>query len=78
MNMASFAIECQELERSADPWIKVESNSCTPLWPRSERDDKLMKIRVADTPKQITVPFFITEIHNTLLKLQNNYGGKLF
>lgn len=73
--MASFAIECQELERPADPWIKVEPDACTSLWPKSERDDKLMKIRIAEKPHQIASPFFITEIHNTLLKLNNAYGG---
>lgn len=75
INNAPYAIECQELERPADPWIKVEADSCTPLWPVSERDDKLLKIRVSDLPQQIAAPFFITEVHNTLLKLPNKYGG---
>lgn len=75
INRAPFSIECQEEQRAADPWIKVDADSCTPLWPRSENDDKLIKLRVLNQPKQITAPFFITEQHNTLLKLYNSHGG---
>lgn len=75
INKAPFAIECQELDRSADAWIKVEAESCTPLWPRSGRDDKLLKVRIVDYPEYIAAPFFITEVHNTILKLPNKYGG---
>lgn len=75
INTAPYAIECQELERPADSWIHVGSDTCTPLWPKSERDDKLLKIRVENMPQQIAPPFFITEVHNTLLKLPNKYGG---
>lgn len=70
INNATFAIECQELDRPADPWTKVEPNSCTALWPKSERDDKLLKLRIFGTD-EISAPFLFTESHTSLLKLKN-------
>lgn len=75
INNAPFTVECQELERPADPWITIKPESCTSLWPLSERDDKLMKVRIVEKSQDIAAPFFITEMHNTLLKLSNQYGG---
>lgn len=70
INTTNYSIECQELERPADPWIVVEPNSCKPLWPRSERDDKLLKIKISETT-DVSAPFLFSEVHNTLLKLPN-------
>lgn len=75
INKAEFEVECQELDRPADAWIKIQANSCTPLWPRCEKDDKLLKVRISEFPDQIAAPFFITEVHNTILKLPNKFGG---
>lgn len=73
MNEASFAIECQELDRPADAWVRIEPNSCSPLWPRSEMEDKLLRLKVAGT-EEISAPFLYTESHTTLLKLKNKVG----
>lgn len=70
INNAAFDIECQELDRPADGWTKVEANSCSALWPRSEQDDKLIKLRICGT-QEISAPFLYTETHTTLLKLLN-------
>lgn len=48
----------------------MEPDSCTPLWPKSELEDKLLKLRVKGT-EEISAPFLITESHTTLLKLKN-------
>lgn len=74
INTTNYSIECQELERPADHWIVVEPNSCKPLWPRSERDDKLLKIKISGTT-DVSAPFLFSEVHNTLLKLPNKYAG---
>ncbi|KAF5289221.1 hypothetical protein FQR65_LT00109 [Abscondita terminalis] len=74
INNSSFDIECQEFDRPADSWIKVSAKSCVPLWPVSERDDKLLKLRVTETT-EVSAPFLYTETHSTLLKLHNSYGG---
>lgn len=71
MNNAPFDLEFQEMDRPADAWFKVESNSCKALWPKSERDDKLLKLRIYDT-EEVSAPFLITESHTSLLKLKNN------
>ncbi|KAF5306759.1 hypothetical protein FQA39_LY01517 [Lamprigera yunnana] len=74
VNNSAFSIECEEFDRPGDPWIKVEPKSCVPLWPRSEKEDKLLKLRILNT-KEISAPFLYTESHSTLLKLPNQYGG---
>lgn len=70
INNAPFTIECQEFDRPADSWKRVEPKSCTALWPKSERDDKLLKLKIEDT-EEISAPFLFTESHTTLLKLKN-------
>ncbi|XP_028133900.2 intermembrane lipid transfer protein Vps13 isoform X1 [Diabrotica virgifera virgifera] len=74
INEAPYAIECQEHNRPADHWVTVEPKSCTALWPKSDAQDKLMKIRVKGT-QDSSAPFLYTESHNTLLRLNNKYGG---
>ncbi|KAF7282566.1 hypothetical protein GWI33_002356 [Rhynchophorus ferrugineus] len=74
INEAPFIIECQESDRPADPWVKIEPKSCTALWPQSEMEDKLLRLRIAGT-EEISAPFLYTESHTTLLKLNNKYGG---
>lgn len=70
INNAPYPIECQESDRPADHWLAVEPKSCTALWPRSEMEDKLLKLRVQGTTEQ-SAPFLYTESHNTLLRLNN-------
>ncbi|XP_050293110.1 intermembrane lipid transfer protein Vps13 isoform X2 [Anthonomus grandis grandis] len=74
INDAPYAIECQESDRPADHWIQIEPKSCTALWPKSELEDKLLKLRICGTD-EISAPFLYTESHTTLLKLNNKYGG---
>lgn len=70
INNAPFAIECQETDRPADPWFSVESKSCTALWPKSEQNDKSMKVRVEGTA-ETSASFLYTESHTTLLTISN-------
>lgn len=70
INNAPFAIETQEIDRPGDKWITVEENSCTPLWPKGSKDDKLLRIRIVGT-QETSAPFLISEVHATLLKLSN-------
>lgn len=70
LNNASFTIECQEGDRPADPWIKVEQDGCAAFWPKGNNEDRLIRLRVYGT-QEITEPFLITESHTTLLKLNN-------
>lgn len=70
LNNASFTLECQEADRPADPWIVVDPNGCSAFWPRSSLEDRLIRLRVVDTP-EVTEPFLISESHTTLLKLNN-------
>ncbi|XP_018574731.1 vacuolar protein sorting-associated protein 13 isoform X2 [Anoplophora glabripennis] len=74
INNAPYAIECQENDRPADHWLAVEPKSCSPLWPRSDMEDKLLRLRVEGTTEN-SAPFLYTESHNTLLRLNNKYGG---
>nr|CAI5824993.1 unnamed protein product [Callosobruchus analis] len=74
INNAPFRIECQESDRPADPWTMVDSKSCAALWPKTDKDDKLLRLRIEGTD-EISAPFLYTESHNTLLRLDNKYGG---
>lgn len=74
INEAPFAIQYQELHRSADPWQEVEQNSSAPLWPVIEKEDKLLRLRVAGSTEH-AAPFLYTEQHSVCLKLNNEYGG---
>ncbi|KAJ8973732.1 hypothetical protein NQ317_012871 [Molorchus minor] len=74
INNAPFSIECQESDRSADPWTLVEPKSCSALWPLSGLEDKMLHLRVPET-QEVTAKFLYTESHNTLLRLNNKYGG---
>lgn len=70
INNAPFVIECQENDRPADQWITIESKSCAALWPKSELEDKLLRVRIQGT-NEISAPFLYTESHTTLLKINN-------
>lgn len=70
INNASFAMECQENDRPGDSWLTIEPKSCSALWPKSELDDKLLKLRVKDTD-EVSAGFLYTESHTSLLKLKN-------
>ncbi|XP_076294775.1 vacuolar protein sorting 13C isoform X2 [Lasioglossum baleicum] len=74
LNNSSFLIECQEGDRPADPMFKVPPGECTPLWPRTEYEQKTLRAKIVSEP-ETTAPFIYTESHTTLLKLQNKYGG---
>lgn len=74
INNSPYHIECQELERPADPWLHIAPETCAAIWPRSEQEDKLLRLRIKDT-EEVSPPFLFTESHNTLLKLKNRYGG---
>lgn len=74
INNATFPMEFQESIRPADSWLRVEAESCAALWPLSEFDDKLLRLRICGT-KEISQPFLYTESHTTLLRLDNKYGG---
>lgn len=70
INNADFFIECQEADRPADPVIKVAPGGCSAFWPRSEHGQKTLKAKVQDKPEK-TAPFIYTDVHTTLLKLDN-------
>lgn len=55
----------------------MQPKSCTALWPKSERDDKLLKLKIVGT-EEISAPFLFTESHTTLLKLKNKVVFYLF
>ncbi|KAK9871302.1 hypothetical protein WA026_011571 [Henosepilachna vigintioctopunctata] len=74
INSTKFAMEFQESVRPADQWLKVEPESCASLWPLSEYDDKLLRLRICGT-REVSEPFLYTESHTTLLKIRNKYGG---
>ncbi|XP_049842368.1 LOW QUALITY PROTEIN: intermembrane lipid transfer protein Vps13-like [Schistocerca gregaria] len=75
INETKFLVECQEAERTADPWTKVKPGECSALWPRSPSNgDRKLRLRV---PEQsgMTAPFSIGTVHTTLLRINNKYGG---
>ncbi|KAK0157380.1 hypothetical protein PV328_011128 [Microctonus aethiopoides] len=74
INNADFLIECQEANRPASPITRVPPGECTALWPESELERKTLTLMVAGFPEK-TAPFIINEIHSTLLKISNKYGG---
>ncbi|CAH1965913.1 unnamed protein product [Acanthoscelides obtectus] len=74
INNAPYTIECQESDRPADHWTVVGPKSCTALWPKTVNEDKLLRLRI-DGTDEISAPFLYTESHNTLLRLDNKYGG---
>ncbi|XP_058986884.1 intermembrane lipid transfer protein Vps13 [Musca domestica] len=71
MNKCSYVIEVQENSRPADPWNKLEPNSCFPLWPRNDSDHML----VVKVDGQRTVPFKYSEPCNNLLQLNTHKNG---
>ncbi|KAL7290198.1 hypothetical protein TKK_0015907 [Trichogramma kaykai] len=74
INDADFIIECQEADRPADPLIKVPPGECAALWPHCELEEKTLKAKVYGHPEK-TAAFIYTDVHSTLLKLDNKYGG---
>lgn len=74
INNADFLIECQEANRPASPITRVPPGECTALWPESELERKTLTLMVAGFPEK-TASFIINEIHSTLLKISNKYGG---
>ncbi|XP_058806498.1 intermembrane lipid transfer protein Vps13 isoform X2 [Phymastichus coffea] len=74
INDADFLIECQEANRPADPVIKVPPQECAAFWPNSEQEVKTLQAKVASHPEK-TAAFIYTDVHTTLLKLDNKYGG---
>lgn len=70
MNNAPFAIECQESDRPADSWFKIQPKSCTALWPKSELQDKALKVRI-DGREETSASFLYSESHNTVLRINN-------
>ncbi|XP_050667360.1 intermembrane lipid transfer protein Vps13 isoform X3 [Leptidea sinapis] len=74
INECPFPIQYQELHRPADPWTEVDKNSCCPLWPVVDKEDKLLLLRVSGSAEH-AAPFIYTEQNTTCLKLNNEYGG---
>ncbi|XP_043267936.1 vacuolar protein sorting-associated protein 13 isoform X2 [Venturia canescens] len=74
INNADFLIECQEAQRPADPVTRVNPGECAALWPHSEGEKKMLRVMVGGQPEK-TAPFIYTDVHTTLLKLDNKYGG---
>nr|XP_022907872.1 vacuolar protein sorting-associated protein 13-like [Onthophagus taurus] len=74
INKSPFPLECQEHNRPRDAWTIVNPNSCAALWPVGDFDDKLLRMRVVGT-SAVSPPFYISDSHNTVLKLANKYGG---
>lgn len=70
INNASFPIECQENDRPADPWVMIKPKFCSALWPKSEMQDKLLRLRVVGS-SEVSAPFLYTESHTTLLRLHD-------
>lgn len=69
INKAPFTIECQEDQRSGDPWLKIEPDKSVPFWPKTSAN-KMMRVKTADE-SAIARSFNYTEVQNTLLKLEN-------
>ncbi|XP_034937793.1 vacuolar protein sorting-associated protein 13 isoform X2 [Chelonus insularis] len=74
INNADFLIECQEANRPASPIAKIPPGECKAFWPESTQERKMLIARVSGYPEK-TAPFIFTEVHTTLLKLDNKYGG---
>ncbi|XP_044002668.1 vacuolar protein sorting-associated protein 13 isoform X3 [Aphidius gifuensis] len=74
INNADFMIECQEANRPASHLTKISPGECTPFWPEAENDKKMLTAMVSGYPEK-TAPFLFTDVHTTLLKLDNKYGG---
>lgn len=77
LNNSSYLIHCQESDRPADAWINVSPESCSPLWPKSEQEDKLIKLKI-DGTDEVSAPFLISESHVTLLRLDNKVSALVF
>ncbi|XP_011301984.1 vacuolar protein sorting-associated protein 13C isoform X2 [Fopius arisanus] len=74
INNARYLIECQEASRPASSITRVPPGECVALWPESEQERKLLVAKVGGHSEK-TAPFVFTEVHTTLLKLDNKYGG---
>ena len=51
-------------------YLKVPPGECSALWPRSDHEHKTLKANVAGY-SQKTAAFIYTDVHTTLLKLDN-------
>lgn len=72
INKSYFPIEIQEYERPADEWLKVESLGSVPFWPKSS--NKMLNVRTFEDGQKAS-PFNYTIVQDTLLKLNNKFGG---
>lgn len=50
--------------------IQIAPGECSAFWPRSEKEVKTLKAKVAGHPEK-TAAFIYTDVHTTLLKLDN-------
>uniref|UniRef100_A0A1B6F8B5 Vacuolar protein sorting-associated protein 13 n=1 Tax=Cuerna arida TaxID=1464854 RepID=A0A1B6F8B5_9HEMI len=77
VNQCKVAVEIQETNRLAEPWIRVEPMDVCPFWPKtipSEKSTPELVMRLADTVEE-TSPFPFNCTFNYMLKLENKYGG---
>ncbi|XP_074114843.1 vacuolar protein sorting 13C isoform X2 [Cotesia typhae] len=74
INNSDFLIECQEAYRPASPVMRVPPGEVKALWPESDQSRKMLIAMAAGAPEK-TAAFVYTEVHTTLLKLDNKYGG---
>ena len=51
-------------------YLQVPAGECAALWPWSEQEEKTLKAKVAGYPEK-TAAFIYTDVHSTLLKLDN-------
>lgn len=73
INKSPFAIEVQEDQRPADPWLTVNPDDSIPFWPKNLAN-KMMRVKTVDEI-DVARSFNYTDVQDTLLKLDNKYGG---
>ncbi|XP_074661340.1 intermembrane lipid transfer protein VPS13A-like [Tubulanus polymorphus] len=78
VNKATYTISSievtNEMASNNAHWVDCPPKECVPFWPIQSQKKMLMKAKVKDTNME-TKPFIFNEPHNTLMKLEEEYGG---
>ncbi|KAK3590891.1 hypothetical protein CHS0354_020869 [Potamilus streckersoni] len=73
INTSEIPIVCTEV-KERESILEIQPGQCVPFWPMQSGKEMKMEARFKDT-NEATGPFLFNKAHETLLKLDNEYGG---
>ncbi|KAL3884630.1 hypothetical protein ACJMK2_024757 [Sinanodonta woodiana] len=73
INTSEIPIVCSEVKENGSV-LEIQPGQCVPFWPMQSGKEMKMEAKFKDT-NESTGPFLFNKAHETLLKLDNEYGG---